>query len=58
MDSNEKHLFASEIISAILNQPNIEFRIAKDTLEIGIRDKQSGGYMTYYELYSYIMKYY
>ena len=57
MDSNEKHLFASQIISAILSQPNIEFRIAKDDVEIGIRDKQSGGYMTFYELYDYITKY-
>lgn len=57
MDSNEKRLFASQIISAILNQPNIEFRIEKDTAEVGIRDKQSGGYMTFYELYDYITRY-
>ena len=57
MDSSEKRLFASQIISAILSQPNIEFRIAKDVKEIGIRDKQSGGYMTFYELYDYITKY-
>lgn len=57
MDSNEKRLYAAQIMSAILNQPNIELRIAKDNVEVGIRDKQSGGYMTFYELYDYITSY-
>jgi hypothetical protein len=57
MDSNDKRLFASQIISAVINQPNIELRIAKDNVELGVRDKQSGGYMTFYELYDYITKY-
>lgn len=57
MDSNEKRVYAAQIMSAILNQPNIELRIAKDNVEVGIRDKQSGGYMTFYELYDYITRY-
>lgn len=57
MEYKEKFELTSQIICAIINNPNIEVHLSKNFEEVGIKDKKSGAYMLISELVEYFTKY-
>lgn len=57
MEYKEKFELTSQIISAIINNPNIEVHVVKEFEEVGIKDKKTGAYMLISELVEYFTKF-
>lgn len=57
MEYKEKFELTSQIISAIINNPNIEVHLSKSFEEVGITDKKTGAYMLISELVEYLTKF-
>ncbi len=57
MNGKEEFTLASTIVSSIIQNSNIEVHFAKDFEEVGLKDKQSGGYILIGELVDYLTRY-